>query len=118
VSACDPPADDDPTTFAVTSTDPASPNVILGCIDSSSDTDSYDLSGQSTSGTTGIVYIKCFAATGLVEFDTPAVTPDWVACTPGGSGPYGHQSVVSTDVLVRPQGAGSGGDYRLEMFLA
>jgi hypothetical protein len=114
-SACDAPADDEPTTFAVSSGNVNDPDVIEGCIDSGSDTDTFDLTGQDIG--TGTLNVKCFGATGVAEFDTPATT-EFVPCTPGGSAFYAHNSVTTTDVVVRAQAGGTGGEYRLELLVA
>ena len=113
-SPCDAPADDEPTTFNVGSGDPANPDVILGCIDSASDTDTVDLNDQGIG--TGTINIRCFAATGLVEFDTPASSA-FVPCVPEGTTYYNHQADPTDDLVVRAQSGSSGGEYRIELLV-
>ena len=113
--ACDAPVDDEPTTFAVSSSDLDDPDLIRGCIDSNSDTDTFDLTGQDIG--TGTFNIRCFAETGVAEFDTPT-SSDFVACLPGGTTFYNHNEVTPTDLIVRAQGSGTGGEYRLEVVVA
>ena len=114
-SPCNAPTDDEPTTFNVGSGDPNNPDVIRGCIDSASDVDTIDLNDQGIG--TGTINIKCFGATGLVEFDSPA-TSAFVACVPGGTASYNHQADVSDDLIVRAQSGSSGGEYRIELLVA
>ena len=85
--------------------------MIEGCIDSNADIDTFDLTRPVTG--TGTYTVQCFAATGVAEFETPSSTA-FVACTPGGSTPFAHNAVVTDDVVVRAQGSGTGGEYRLE----
>lgn len=114
-SPCDPPADDEPTTFAVSSSNVSDPDMISGCIDSNADTDTFDLTRPVTG--TGTYTVQCFAATGVAEFDTPSSSA-FVPCTPEGSTPFVHNHVTTTDVVVRAQGSGTGGAYRLELVVA
>ncbi len=115
-SPCDPPADDEPTTFSVTSSNLAAPNVINGCIDTASDTDIFDLT-VGTVGGTGTYNIRCFGATGVAEFDTPA-TSAFVACTPGGTTLFNHNEVTTSDIIVQAQTGSPLGAYRLEIVVA
>jgi hypothetical protein len=114
-SPCDAPVDDEPTTFAVTADTEGNPNVLEGCIDENTDTDTVDLTDAAAN--TNTFPVRCFAETGLVEFDTPGST-SFVACTPTGSSWFNHNDSTTTDVVVRAQGSGTGGEYRLELFVS
>jgi hypothetical protein len=112
---CAGPADNEPPTFAVSSSNVNDPDVLRGCLDDGLDGDIFDLTGQDIG--TGTFSIQCFAATGVAEFDTPA-SSDYVACTPGGSPVFVHNAVTATDVGVRTQVDSAGGEYRLEIVVA
>ena len=114
-NACDAPVDDEPATFAVSSSNVDDPDVIRGCLDDGLDGDSFDLTGQDIG--TGTFNIKCFAAAGVAEFDTPA-SDDFVPCLPRGTTFFNYNEVTTTDIVVRTQVDSPGGEYRIELVVA
>ncbi|HJR24071.1 MAG TPA: hypothetical protein VJ804_01250 [Acidimicrobiales bacterium] len=114
-SPCDDPADDEPTTFAVSSGSVSDPDVLEGCVDSESDSDTFDLTRPATG--TGTYNIQCFAAEGVAEFDTP-ISTGFVPCTPGGSTVFSHNEVTTADIVVQAQDGSTGGEYRLDLVVA
>ena len=80
-SPCDGPADDEPAAVVVSSSDPAVPDVIRGCVDSSDDTDIITLNRPGNATGTWTFSVRCQAAAGVADFDTPAVLdPGTRAC--------------------------------------
>lgn len=115
-SPCNNPTDDEPTAVVVSSMDLGAPDVIRGCIDSSSDTDTITLNRPGTATGTWTFSVRCQAAADLVDFDTPAVLDPGTPCLPTNPPYYATGgSLTSSTVTVMAHPGSDGGEYRLEI---
>ena len=116
-SPCDGPADDEPTAVVVSSMDPAVPDVIRGCIDSSDDIDVITLNRPGSATGTWTFSVRCQAADGVADFDTPAVIDPGTPCVPANPPYYATGNQTSSAVTVLAHPGGDGGEYRLEILV-
>jgi hypothetical protein len=116
-SPCDGAADDDPTAVVVSSMNPDVPDVIRGCIDSASDIDTITLDRPGTATGTWTFSVRCQAATGVADVDTPAIIDPGTPCLPANPPYYATGNQTSSTVTVRAHEGGAGGEYRLEVLV-
>ncbi|MDQ2648535.1 MAG: hypothetical protein M3Z03_03145 [Actinomycetota bacterium] len=117
-SPCDGVADDDPTAMVLTSGNPDAPDVIRGCIDSASDVDTITLDLPDGATGTWTFSVRCQAAPGVADFDTPAILDPGTPCVPTNPPYYATGNQTSSTVTVRAPESGAGGEYRLEFLVA
>ena len=117
-SPCDGTPDDDVTAVVVSSGDPNAPDVIRGCIDSSSDVDTITLTEPAGSTGTGTYSVRCVADAGVADFDTPTVLDPGTPCVPTNAPYYATGGQTSLTVKVFAHPGGDGGEYRLELLVA
>lgn len=116
-SPCDDPTDDEPTVVVVSSMDPEAPDVIRGCIDSGTDTDTIVLNRPGTATGTWTFSVRCQAAAGVADFDTPAIIDPGTPCVPTNPPYYATGNQTSSTVTVMAPAGGAGGEYRLEIIV-
>ena len=117
-SPCDGPPDDDATAVVVSSADENAPDVIRGCIDSSSDVDTITLTEPSGATGTGTYNVRCVAQAGVADFDTPTVLGPGTPCLAANAPYYVTGNQTSLTVTVFAHEGGDGGEYRLEILVA